>query len=83
MGMKPKKDTYTTTTSGNKTTKTWEYNDGSGSSVTQTNPSKKLDSKYGIKPPVKKKATPSPKPKTTAKATPKATVKPTATPKKK
>ena len=65
MGMKPKKDTYTTSTSGNKTTKTWEYNDGSGSSVTKTNPSKKLDSKYGIKPPVKKKATPVPMPKRT------------------
>jgi len=83
MAMKPKKDTYTTSTSGNKTTKTWEYNDGSGSSVTTTNPSKKLDSKFGVKPPAKKKVTPSPKPKTTAKATPKATAtpKPTATPK--
>ena len=48
MAIKPKKDTLTVTTSGNKTTKTWEYDDGSGSSVTTTNPNKKLDPGYGV-----------------------------------
>ena len=72
MAMKPKKETYTSTTKGNKVTETWMNDDGSGSSKTYTKPDPNLDSKFGRKVP-KPKATAKPKP--TPKATPKATAK--------
>lgn len=80
MAMKPKKETYTSTTKGNKVTETWTNDDGSGSSKTYTKPDPNLDSKFGREVPkpkatAKPKATPKAKPKTTPKATPKATAK--------
>jgi hypothetical protein len=73
MPIKPKKDTYTVKTSGNKTTKTWEYDDGTSSSVTTTNKNRNLDSKFG-------RSVPTPKPKATVTPKPKSTPKPKFTP---
>jgi hypothetical protein len=78
MAIKPKKDTYTVKTSGNKTTKTWEYDDGTSSSVTTTNKNKNLDPKFGRKVPTPvKKTTPKPTPKPKVTSTPKPKVTPT------